>query len=510
MADTEEMVPSPLSPLSLEEEDELWSELDKCVSEQCDSHESIDDALRSWLNLTSKLRDQQPGSQEEVVMCAQILLNSEIFQQNKEYVRKQLIYSLLQEDEAGPLHAIVCMLLLDGHKDEATFPRMIQEACFPRLLELISSRENDEDPRLHRFLLQLMYEMSRVERLTPQDLALVDDAFIHLLFRLIEGVSSDVNDPYHYPTIRVLLVLNEQYMLASTDTVTNPGSTPEPLTNRIVKCLSLHGPMFRTFGENIILLLNRETETSLQLLILKLLYLLFTTKATYEYFYTNDLRVLLDVIIRNLMDLPDERMSLRHTYLRILYPLLAHTQMNQPPHYKKDEVLRLLKILRGSQNAHFAPADPTTLRLVNRVAKVKWLEEEDDADSEASGQAEVARKLLGMSISPRHSSSSVSVSDVAEVMEKPGVQTPSRSNDAKGSAGHHEHGGELESAGKTKKPLPAVPKHRHGIPFKHTATVHISSVAAKKVPPKAPPPRRQGKVRLAETASDEHLSGETN
>ena len=41
-------------------------------------------------------------------------------------------------------------------------------------------------------------------------------------------------------------------------------------------------------------------------MILKLLYLLFTTTATYEYFYDNDLRVLVDVIIRNLLDLPDE------------------------------------------------------------------------------------------------------------------------------------------------------------------------------------------------------------
>lgn len=109
-------------------------------------------------------------------------------------------------------------------------------------------------------------------------------------------------------------------MLASTDSVTEGSSTiSNPLTNRIVKCLSLHGSLYRTFGENVILLLNRETETSLQLLILKLLYLLFTTKATYEYFYTNDLRVLLDVIIRNLMDLPDEKISLRHTYLRVMY-----------------------------------------------------------------------------------------------------------------------------------------------------------------------------------------------
>src|SRR6187402_1899869 len=109
-------------------------------------------------------------------------------------------------------------------------------------------------------------------------------------------------------------------MLASTDAPLDPTSPTTPLTNRVVKLLSLRGPHFRTFGENIILLLNRETETALQLLILKLLYLLFTTRATYEYFYTNDLRVLLDVIIRNLLDLPDEKISLRHTYLRVLYP----------------------------------------------------------------------------------------------------------------------------------------------------------------------------------------------
>jgi hypothetical protein len=150
-------------------------------------------------------------------------------------------------------------------------------------------------------------------------------------------------------------------MLASTGSAVEPLSPSAPLTNRVVKQLSLHGSSFRTFGENIILLLNRETETSQQLLILKVLYLLFTTKATYEYFYTNDLKVLVDIIIRNLMDLPDEKNSLRHTYLRVLYPLLAHTQLSQPPHYKKGEVTRVLRILGDMGNAHFAPADETTV-----------------------------------------------------------------------------------------------------------------------------------------------------
>lgn len=133
-----------------------------------------------------------------------MLLASALFQANKDYVRTQIIYSLLQEDELGPLHAIICLLLLDGYLDETTFPRMVGEACFPRLLELIDGRK-DEDPRLHRMLLELMYEMSRVERLRADDLKLVDDPFVHYLFQIIEEVSDDVHDPYHYPTIRVLV-----------------------------------------------------------------------------------------------------------------------------------------------------------------------------------------------------------------------------------------------------------------------------------------------------------------
>lgn len=268
-------------------------------------------------------------------------------------------------------------------------------------------------------------------------------------------------------------------MVAATTAAVDPMSPAAPLTNRVVKVLSLNGPLYRTFGENIILLLNRATETALQLLILKLLYLLFTTHATYEYFYTNDLRVLLDVIIRNLLDLPNESASLRHTYLRVLYPLLAHTQLNQPPQYKRDEILRVLAILSGSGNVHFAPADETTLRLVDRVAKVEWLNTPtpptstpasptsptgtlgtvttfgttatartstsssagsvatvssiitDDSNNaeENVGQADrdqVINKFLGINLSLDGRLSRASVDDVAAVKEKPGVKTPSR------------------------------------------------------------------------------------
>lgn len=139
-----------------------------------------------------------------VAYCAQRLLEGSLFRTNPDYVRTQIIYSLLQEDDAAPLYAIASFLVLDGRGHEATFRTMVDESCFARLLELLNGRKH-EDPGLHRLLLELMYEMSRIERLRYDDLLHVDDGFITYLFQLIEELSDDVHDPYHYPIIRVLV-----------------------------------------------------------------------------------------------------------------------------------------------------------------------------------------------------------------------------------------------------------------------------------------------------------------
>ncbi|KAK3322095.1 hypothetical protein B0H66DRAFT_188993 [Apodospora peruviana] len=492
----------------VENEQQFWNVLNKTVSTPCANNEALDDALRSWLYLVATGRDKYLDTEDEIASCSQKLRESPIFCANEEYVRTQILYSLLQEDDLGPLHVIANFLLLDGRADEETFRRMVNEGCFGRLLDLIKSC-GDHDRRLHRLLLELMYEMSRIERLRPEDLMQVDDGFVTYLFKLIEALSDDVDDPYHYPVIRVLLVLNEQYMVASTSAAADPMSPALPITNRVVKVLSIHGPSFRTFGENIILLLNRATETALQLLILKLLYLLFTTTATYEYFYTNDLRVLLDVIIRNLLDLPTEMNVLRHTYLRVLAPLLAHTQLSQPPHYKRDQVLSLLEILRGSGSVHFTPPEPTTLRLVERVAKTSWLADDEEQD-------EVPRNPLLGSLSKSQSASTVSV--VAQVSEKPGVKTPSRKleldSDAKDTPNHGEGGATVGKQGVKlgiRRMLPEVPKHRHGVPMvaPPTATsvhVNVDGHGQKKLPPKLPPPRRRTKLKLASGVGGDALA----
>lgn len=315
--------------------------------------------------------------------------------------------------------------------------------------------------------MELLYELARLQKITNDDLTHVDDKFVCYLFEIIEQVSGNVDDPYHYPVIRVLLVLNEQFMVAAHDPAVATHDAI-PLTNKVMKVLCGQGGKYKTFGENIILLLNREDETSLQLLTLKLLYLLFTTPPTYEYFYTNDLHVLVDILIRNLLDLPEEASALRHTYLRVLYPLLEHTQLKDPPHYKREEVRKLLSVLVGGHFVddtggssiinHFEEVDETTKRLVRRCQTVEWLKvaeaeivqttspvEERDSPTKSTPPAIPApRKLRKRNLSKGSGSgpylvpqmesarqSSLSMAEMATQKEKPGVITPSRNPSVK-------------------------------------------------------------------------------
>ncbi|KIW75296.1 hypothetical protein Z517_12070 [Fonsecaea pedrosoi CBS 271.37] len=459
---------------NFEDEDQFWTALEETISRECTTHDSIDDTLRSYIELIGFCRGRFLLSDNDLVRCAFKLQESSLFATHADYIRRQFIQCLIEDDEPNVVLVSTSFLITHAQLHERTYELLNDEGAFPRLIHLISSPKRHDHEGIHRLLMELLYEMSRIQKIKIGDLALVDDDFVKMLFEIIEQVSDDVNDPYHYPTIRVLLVLNEQFMVAAHDPAN--GQAAVPLTNKVIKVLSAHGSEYKTFGENIILLLNREDETSLQLLTLKLLYLLFTTPPTYEYFYTNDLRVLVDILVRNLLDLPEEASSLRHTYLRVLYPLLEHTQLQYPPHYKRDEIRKLLVVLGGGNLAdqngsheglqhwgHFDDVDETTKRLVKRCEGVSWLidpETEPPVQAESpidEGASDISsptspskalppalpapRKLkkrnsskgstltIGQYLTPRLEGarqSSLSMMEVAAQREKPGVITPSR------------------------------------------------------------------------------------
>ncbi|GAA6015386.1 hypothetical protein JCM11491_000407 [Sporobolomyces phaffii] len=235
----------------------------------------------------------------------------------------------------------------------------------------------------------VLYEVCRVQKLSPEELAYFTFPFISHLFSLVERTRDAEDETFNYTLIKLLIALNEQFMVSALPVLPpgSPAQLPPPIlpTNKkkeakelrgpnfVLECLKEKGDTCKTFGENIIFILNRSDGTPdslcVSLLILKVLYLLFTTSGTQEFFYTNDLCVLVDVFIRELHDLGEESEGLKHTYLRVLHPLMTNTQLRHHP-YKRPELRKILETL--VRPSLYREVDATTRRLVERNLRGSW------------------------------------------------------------------------------------------------------------------------------------------
>ncbi|KAG6860797.1 hypothetical protein C0995_007507 [Termitomyces sp. Mi166 len=253
------------------------------------------------------------------------------------------------------------------------------------------------EAKLRGLGVQLLYEVCRVQKLSVQDLRIFDDAFIDYLFDLVEQTRHMHDETFNYSVIKLVVSLNEQFMVASLGNQIEQVTTEMEPNNRVLTVLMRRLGSSKTFGENMIFMLNRAERTPedlcMQLLILKLLYVLFTTKGMSEYFYTNDLCVLVDVFLRELVDLDEDSESLRHTYLRVLHPLLVKTQLRDMP-YKRPQIVYALESLVA--NSKVRDVNPTTKRLVERCLSGDWCvnlikaKQSTSTKKPASPQSEVA------------------------------------------------------------------------------------------------------------------------
>lgn len=148
-----------------------------------------------------------------------------------------------------------------------------------------------------------------------------------------------------YEEFKLLLLINEQYLMK--------GFTRSCLENRVFIGLLDQSEGLNTlcgFTNLLVYHLNREESSIIKILILKFLYSVFTTSFTAKLPYLNDIKILLDIILRELNDLdylpeqPKENCILALTYLKVLNPLLVFSQLSelQPP-YKLHDVVETLR-----------------------------------------------------------------------------------------------------------------------------------------------------------------------
>ncbi|KZO94603.1 hypothetical protein CALVIDRAFT_517048 [Calocera viscosa TUFC12733] len=403
---------------------QFWSELEECLRLPPDATlAQLDTALETFVSICSSYHQEYLPTKMQMDQACRMLLSSELFAFHSERESERVLREA-RTCTNPHTQLILFHILLHHGRTHPSFFRSVSkwQPLIPLLLDHLlvdidtvvpfTSAGGWVEERMRVLSVKVLYEVCRVQKMGLNELKIFDDAFIDHLFDLVEHTRTFPDEDLNYSLINLIVALNEQFMVASIPnpqhhhhhqldhtgnlsppnsanplTAPKPGATSTP-QNRVLEVLVRRLGSTKTFGENMIFMLNRADGSAealcMQLLILKMLYLLFTTPGTQEYFYTNDLCVLVDVFIRELNDLPEESESLRHTYLRVLHPLLTNTQLRLVP-YKRLEIRRILHA--HIANSHIREINATTKRLVERCLSAPWagnLGPEDDSRSISS------------------------------------------------------------------------------------------------------------------------------
>ncbi|RDB24096.1 Protein dip1 [Hypsizygus marmoreus] len=390
----------------IENAQQFWSELEDMLNfgkDHVPTLSQLDSTLRRFLALCATYHEQYLQSPLQFEHACGLIIDSELFEFHSERMCEIIVDDVQSTTNPHSQLIFYHVLLCYGQRRSDFFRSHKRwQPLLPLLMDhiLVEIDPDVEDTyfgiaggsngaysnvpvpieaKLRSLCVRLLYEVCRVQKLSVQDLKIFDDAFMDYLFDLVEQTRHMHDETFNYSVIKLIVSLNEQFMVAllgPDSELLEPNFSGVDATepkNRVIRVLMRRLGSSKTFGENMIFMLNRAQHTAedlcMQLLILKILYVLFTTKGTSEYFYTNDLCVLVDVFLRELVDLDEDSESLRHTYLRVLHPLLTKTQLRDVP-YKRPQIVYSLESLIA--NPRMRDVNPTTKRLVERCLSGDW------------------------------------------------------------------------------------------------------------------------------------------
>ncbi|CAG4989094.1 unnamed protein product [Parnassius apollo] len=186
--------------------------------------------------------------------------------------------------------------------------------------------------RLSHSALLLSMVLSMGDKLPVTHFEQLGVEFAQFLLELIENPpETDVDEQIPDLFLTLLLAYNLQF--------------ENPYENLLLNALETQDNA-KTFCEKVLLLLNREEdpvrifdhEPAPAHSVLKLVIDLFSRKKTAAHFYTNDVRVTIDIIVRQLADLsPGD--THRHQYLKVLQGIIRNTDYGTNLH-RRDDLLR--------------------------------------------------------------------------------------------------------------------------------------------------------------------------
>jgi len=82
------------------------------------------------------------------------------------------------------------------------------------------------------------------------------------------------------------------------------------------------------------------------------------------FFFTNDIRVILDIIVRELLDM-DENSLLRHVFLQLLYSIVRHPDYAIHGNYQSDEIGEIVRAIAKNEDDFY---DTMSVMLAREIA----------------------------------------------------------------------------------------------------------------------------------------------
>lgn len=105
--------------------DDFWTQIESVLSKECQTHDHIDDVLRSYLELLQAHHgtlwnsfrivtvltraEEYITTDDHLGHCAYLLYTSSLFTKHAAYIRQQLVHCLLQVSWISPTSKVCCL-----------------------------------------------------------------------------------------------------------------------------------------------------------------------------------------------------------------------------------------------------------------------------------------------------------------------------------------------------------------------------------------------------------------
>ncbi|KND04535.1 uncharacterized protein SPPG_08825 [Spizellomyces punctatus DAOM BR117] len=265
------------------------------------------------------------------LLCAQVL-SGRLEDDPDEVVDLLGNYENSEDDAAYIVYSLLHHL---GHAWPNAFRRLDDE-WLARLKTVLLKRSGE---RCHQMAALLMCEICETRELSLSDLETFDASFLNNLAEMIEQTGSAENEEENYTLVRALLAIHDQFA--------QKNFARSVIPNRVIEVLQKRIDQSKTLSENFIFIFNREEDRKRRIIMARFLEIVLSSTSARNLWYTNDLGIILDVVIRETNNVDAEDEMLHHSYIRLLPLLLRHPNVTWSERRKQEVEKQLVGIRDG-------------------------------------------------------------------------------------------------------------------------------------------------------------------